>query len=209
VDPIIDLFTTVLKIAVFGGFVLFVTNILKFKKFSNVKSEILNLQAKISQLRLALKGKVKKKSNIFRGSLKAGTTEGDMVDNALKSLCENNFECGDDFQAYFDASRKIVNYIQIQSGEGPTQTAENNFMCGDFKTEMDIVRIIKELSTLSAKVNSRIDDYNRINANQKMPKVDSLIFPSLAEIGRIFNEDDSKSKKSETPSSGDSGQNAA
>lgn len=154
------------------------------------------MQAKISQLRLALKGKVKKKANVLRGSFKGALAHGDMVDNALRELADNNFENGEDFQNYFDSSRKIINFINIQNeGDAAVNASpDKNFMSGDFKTEMDIVRIIKEMSSLSSKVNSRIDDYNRINQNQKMPKLDSLIFPSLAEISRIYNEDENVSE---------------
>jgi hypothetical protein len=191
VESIIELFNTILKIAFFGGIVLLVTKFVKFKRSSSVKSDVLNLQAKLSQLRLALKGKIKKKSNIFRGSFKTAIGEGDMIDNALKQLVDSPFESSEDFQAYFDLSRRIVNFIIVEnSGDAASQmTLENNFMCSDFKTEMDIVRIIKEMTDISSRINARIEENNRMNPNQPITKVDPLIFTSMAEINRIFNEE--------------------
>ncbi|MEQ1721833.1 MAG: hypothetical protein ABL930_01565 [Pseudobdellovibrio sp.] len=188
-ESIIELFNTVLKIAFLGGIVLLVTKFVKFKRSSSVKSDVLNLQAKLSQLRLALKGKIKKKSNIFRASFKTAIGAGDMIDNALKQLVDSPFESSEDFQAYFDLSRRIVNFIIVEnSGDAASNmTLENNFMCSDFKTEMDIVRIIKEMTDISSRINARIEENNRMNPNQPISKVDSLVFTSMVEINRIFN----------------------
>lgn len=207
VESIIELFNVILKIAFFGGIVLLITKFVRFKRSSSVKSDVLNLQAKLSQLRLALKGKIKKKSNIFRGSFKAPITEGDMIDNALKQLVDNPFESSDDFQGYFDLSRRIVNFIQVEnSGDAAANVnVENNFMCSDFKTEMDIVRVIKEMTDISSKINSRIEENNRMSPNQPIAKVDSLIFTSMVDINRIFKEDTHTSSfKPSAPSSDDS-----
>ena len=187
-DSIIDLFNLTLKIAVLGGFVLLITKFVKFKKHSNAKADIQNLQAKLSQLRMALKGKIKRKANVFRSSFKTGISEGDMVDNALKDLNENKFETSHDFQEYFDLSRRIVNLIQSESGEPNTNTVENDFMCSELKTEMEIVRCIKDMSDISAKINSRIEEFNKTNS-PTIPKVDSLVFSALADINRIFKSD--------------------
>lgn len=193
VDAIIDLFNMVLKIAFFGGFLLLASNLVKYKKSSNIKAEVQNLQARLSKLRLSLKGKVKKKSNIFRASFtKTAISEGDMMDNALKELTENPFETSENFQNYFDHSRKIVNFIQVESKTEPNETdnLENNFMCSDFKTEMDIVRIIKEMSTICARINRRVEDNNVAYPSQPLKKVDAMVFESLADIDRIFKSDD-------------------
>ena len=188
-DSLIDLFNTVLKIAFFGGFILLIINILKFKKNKSIKTEILNLQAKLSKARMALKGKVIKKSRIFRASFtKTTITEGDMLDNALKELASISFETSESFQKYFDLSRKIVNFIQIENKQESDKTSdlENNFMCSDFKTEMDIVRIIREMTNLSARVNNRIQSNNTSNPSKSIKKIDSLIFDSIVDINRIF-----------------------
>ncbi len=192
-DSILELFNTILSVAFFGGVLLMAFKIAKFKKFNGVKSEIQNLQARLSQFRLALKGKMKKKANTFRASFKSAVSEGDMIDKALRQLCENKFETGEDLQAYFDLSRRIVNFIHVENGTDATTPAslENNFMCSDFKTEMDIVRIIKEMCELSSRINERIDEHNRINPGHILARVDSMQFSSQTEITRIFREDPS------------------
>ncbi len=192
-DSIIDLFNLVLKIAFFGSILLVASNIVKYKKSSNIKTEIQNLQARLSKLRLSLKAKVKKKSHVFRSSFtKTAITEGDMIDVALRELLENPFDTSEQFQKYFEQSRKIVNFIQVETGEEPSQTSdlENNFMCSDFKTEMDIVRIIKEMSTISSRINSRVEDNNRSYPGQPLKRVDGMAFESLNEINRIFKTDE-------------------
>lgn len=193
-DSIIDLFNMVLKIAFFGGVLLVASNIVRYKKSSNIKTEIQNLQARLSKLRLSLKSKVKKKSQIFRSSFsKTAITEGDMIDVALKELIENAFETSDQFQMYFEQSRKIVNFIQVETASESSQTndLENNFMCSDFKTEMDIVRIIKEMSTISSRINSRVEDNNRAYPGQLLKSVDGMLFDSLNEVNRVFKTDES------------------
>ena len=138
--------------------------------------------------------KVKKKSHVFRSSFtKTAITEGDMIDVALRELLENPFDTSEQFQKYFEQSRKIVNFIQVETGEEPSQTSdlENNFMCSDFKTEMDIVRIIKEMSTISSRINSRVEDNNRSYPGQPLKRVDGMAFESLNEINRIFKTDES------------------
>lgn len=189
VDSIIDLFNLVLKIAFFGGVLLIASSLVKYKKSSNIKAEVQNLQARLSKLRLSLKAKVKKKSQIFRGSFtKTPIAEGDMIDNALKELIDNPFDTSEQFQKYFEVSRKVVNFIQIETKTEPTENdaLENNFMCSDFKTEMDIVRIIKEMSNISARINRRVDENNTAYPSQLLKKVDAMEFESLADINRIF-----------------------
>lgn len=167
-------------------------NIVKHKKSTNIKTEIQNLQARLSKLRLSLKSKVKKKSQVFRASFtKTAITEGDMIDVALKELVENAFETSEQFQMYFEQSRKIVNFIQVETSEAPQPSdLENNFMCSDFKTEMDIVRIIKEMSIISARINGRVEDNNRTFPSQLLKRVDGMAFESLKEVDRIFKTDE-------------------
>lgn len=193
-DSIIDLFNLVLKIAFVGGILLIASNIVKYKKSSNIKNEVQNLQARLSKLRLSLKSKVKKKSNIFRSSFtKTAIAEGDMVDVALKELVENPFETSEQFQNYFELSRKIVNFIQVETKTEPgkNEVLENNFMCSDFKTEMDIVRIIKEMNLISTRINNRVEDNNRTYPSQLLKPVDAMNFVSMSDVNRIFKTEDS------------------
>ena len=187
-DSILDLFNVVIKIALFGGGAFIAFNMMKSKKFNNVKTDVQNLEAKLAQLRLALKGKVKKKSNVFRSMSKTAIIEGDLLDGLLKNLCDVKFESSEDFQRYFDFSKQLVSIIQIESsGENASaQMIDNSYMTSDFKTEMDIVRIIKEMTDLSSRINSRIDEHNRTGIGQKLKRVDGLVFPAMTEVNRIF-----------------------
>lgn len=190
-DAIFDLFNVILKLILGCGVVFIGLTFLKSKKFLNAKNDIQNLQARLSQLRLALKGKIKRKSNVFRASIKANIVEGDIYDSTLKSLTEVKLENSEDFQAYFDISKQLVKIVQI-SGDGenvPSHMADNNYMSSDFKTEMDIIRLIKEMCDLSSKINSRVEEHNR-TSTQKLQRVDSLVFPSITEVNKVFKGDD-------------------
>ena len=151
-----------------------------------------NLQARLSQLRLALKAKAKRKSNALRAMFKSGIAEGDHFDNTIKSLSDVKFETSEDFQNYFEISRQLVKMIQIDTGgEGMSQQAiENNFMSNDFKTEMDILKIIKEMSDLSARINNRVIEHNR-TSSQKLEKIDPIVFAAMTEVNRVFKGEDS------------------
>jgi hypothetical protein len=191
VDVIFDLFSVMLKLILGCGVIFIGLTFLKSKKFLNAKNDIQNLQARLSQLRLALKGKIKRKSNVFRAGIKANIVEGDIYDSTLKSLVEVKFESSEDFQNYFDISKQLVKMVQVSNdGENvPSHVAENNYMSSDFKTEMDIIRLIKEMSDLSNKINSRVEEHNR-TSTQKLQRVDSLVFPSITEVNKVFKGDD-------------------
>ncbi len=161
-ESIFDLISIVVKISLFGGAVFLVLSVFKTKKLSSFKNDVQNLQARLSQLRMALKGKVKKKSNVIRASYASSIVEGDQFDQAVQQLVNNKFESSDDFQDYFDTSRKLVRMLQIESKEPlPETSVENNYMSHDFKTEMEIMRIIKDMCDLSAKINVRIEEHKR------------------------------------------------
>jgi hypothetical protein len=189
VDAIFDLLNTVIKITLVAGGAFIVFNVMRSKKFNSTKTDLQNLQARLSQLRLALKAKVKRKSNIFRTMIKTAIIEGDLFDTSTRNLIDVKFETSDDFQEYFDVSRQIVSMINVENGTAHEAATENNFMSSDFKTEMDIIRIIKEMVDLSAKINARVEDHNR-TSSQKLKKVDPLVFASITEINRVFKADD-------------------
>ena len=197
-EAIFDLINIVVKISLFAGAVFIALNFFRTKKLTSFKTDIQNLQARLSQLRMALKGKVKKKSNVLRAACTQAVVEGDMFDSALQQLVNNKFESSDDFQDYFDTSRKLVRTLQIDSKEPVAEhSIENNYMSHDFKTEMEIVRIIKDMCDLTGKINSRIEEHKR-TSGQKIPRVDSLVFPAITEVNRIFNTED-KSDSDTTP----------
>jgi len=189
VDAIFDLLNMVIKITLAAGALFITFGVVRSKKINSTKTDLQNLQARLSQLRLALKAKVKRKSNVLRTMIKTSIIEGDFFDTSTRSLLDVKFETSDDFQTYFDISRNIVGMIHVENGTTAEANSENNFMSNDFKTEMDIIRIIKEMMDLSARINSRVEEHNR-TSSQKMLKVDSLSFPSSSEVHRVFKVDD-------------------
>ena len=209
-DVIFELFTVVLKLILGCGVVFIGLTFLKSKKFSNAKNDIQNLQARLSQLRLALKGKIKRKSNVFRAGIKANIVEGDIYDSTLKSLTEVKLETSEDFQTYFDISKQLVKMVQL-SGDGasmPSHMTDNNYMSSDFKTEMDIIRLIKDMSDLSSKINIRVEEHNR-TSSQKLQRVDSLVFPSITEVNKVFKGEDELTSTSLSDSTTKSGNKAS
>ncbi len=187
---IFDLIQLVIQITLFGGVTFIVFNMVRSKKFKSAKTDIQYLQARLSQLRLALKAKVKRKSNVFRSMMKTAIVEGDLFDTSLKSLVEVNFNTGQDFQKYFETSKQLFNIASVDNkGTGLAEhTNENDYMSNDFKTEMDIIRIIKEMVDLNSKINHRVEEHNRTNT-QKLERVESLMFPLITEVNRVFNVD--------------------
>lgn len=199
-DAIFDLFNLILKIVFIGGGAIFIINMLRSSKFKNIKQEVEILQAKLSQYRLALRAKVKKKSQTFRVAFKTPVADGDQIDKVLVSLYENKFEQGEDFQNYFETSRKIVQFLKMDSGEVAATEEnqaqnDNTFMSSDFKLEMDIVRLIKHMSDLSARIHESVQEYNSRTrkASAKIPSFEAIQFPALAEINRIFSGSESAS----------------
>jgi len=195
VDAIYELLNTVIKLTLAAGALFIAFSVVRSKKINSTKTDLQNLQARLSQLRLALKAKVKRKSNILRTMIKTSIIEGDLFDTSTRSLLDVKFESSDDFQSYFDISRNIVGMIHVENGTTGEATSENNFMSNDFKTEMDIIRIIKEMMDLSSKINSRVEEHNR-TSSQKLHKVDSLSFASSREVHRVFKVDDSGTEAS-------------
>jgi len=195
-DAMFDLIIYLLKFSMAGGFLLLALKLMRIKKSSTIKAEVLHLQAKLSRARMALKGKIKKKSNVFRALIKVALTEGDPIDTSLKQLTENNLETSQDFQNYFDVSRKIVSLIHDDTNKNANSAAEvgieNDFMCSDFKTELDIIRIIKQMTDLSAKINILVETNNQGNPNYPLEKVDDLIFSSLVDVNRVFKDDNTQ-----------------
>lgn len=188
-DAIYELLNTVIKISLAAGALFFTFSVVRSKKINSTKTDLQNLQARLSQLRLALKAKVKRKSNVLRTMIKSSIIEGDVFDTTTRSLLDVKFETSEDFQSYFDISRNIVGMIHIDNGTIGEAGAENNYMSNDFKTEMDIIRIIKEMIDLSSKINNRVEEHNR-TSSQKLQKVDSLNFASSSEVHRVFKGDE-------------------
>ncbi|MBC7419165.1 MAG: hypothetical protein H7328_00420 [Bdellovibrio sp.] len=193
-ESIFGLLTILFNLTLVGGVVMFIFKVLKFRKKSDFKNEIDNLQAQISLLRISLKAKVKKKSFTFRSQFPKPLITGDLIDTALNELIENKLETGKELQAYFDLSRRINSFLVVNiQGYSPIE----DFMSNDFKNEISIIRLIKDISSLSARLNKRSDSYNLTNQSAKLATVDNLIFTSMIEVNRIFN--DTPEVHEETP----------
>lgn len=171
-------------------FVFFTIRILKGRKSSGIKNNILNIQASISLLRISLKSKIKRKANSFHSRFVKPINAGDPIDLAINELSENKFETGEDFQNYFELSKRINGYISTDvigvSKELISQEQFEDYMGPDYKNELSIIRVIKEITELTSILNNRIDNYNFINAENKIAKSDPLVFPALIEVNRVF-----------------------
>lgn len=197
-----DLAIMLLQFVSAAGVILLGLKFMKKQQIESAKSKILQMQARLSKARMTLKGKVQRKAIIFRSTFKTPIFAGDQFDTALKRLNDNNFDTGADFQNYFDTSRQIVSLIHADpksrpnAGDNPT-VLENDFMSKELKTEMDIIRIIKEISDVSAKLNERIDGFNFKFPSHAIEKVDPIYFTSMADVNRVFKSDSgsSSSKK--------------
>jgi hypothetical protein len=181
-----------------GAAIVFVIRFIQFRKSKESKNEIQTLQAKVSMLRMALKSKVKKKANSFRAKFVKSVNVGDPIDTALGELMDNKFETGDDFQHYFDLSKRINSYInaEIQSSNEANSSAFSHankkledFMGPDLKNELGIIRIIKEITEASTKHNSKAELFNKLNPKAKIHLLNPLQFSSLAEVSRIFRDE--------------------
>lgn len=182
-DSIFSLITFLINLSLAGGAIILTIKVLKFRKKSDYKNEIDNLQAKISLMRISLKSKVKKKSFTFRSQFPKALNSRDVYDTALNALIENPLETGNDLQNYFDLSRQINTYISFQV---PGYAPSEDFMSNDFRNEIEIIRLIKDISSLSARLNKKIDAYNNSKPTVKLPAVDNLIFTAMMEVNRIF-----------------------
>ncbi len=185
------------NITLAGAVFLFAFKYVQFRKNSNSKNELDALQAKVSMLRMALKSKVKKKANSFRAKFVKPINSGDSIDLSISELCENKFEKGEDFQAYFDLSKRINSYvnaemksnIEVGTSNQDVKNKIEDFMGSDIKNELAIIRIIKEMTDTTTKYNAKADSFNKANPKSKTSLLDPLIFPALADVSRIFNDD--------------------
>ncbi len=189
---------------------------IEYKKKSEAKNFIQSLNAKLSILRINLKGKVKKKSYKYRSLFKNGVSPGDPIDLVLNELIELNLETGEELQKYFDLSKRINSLLSteshrssIRSAEKLAKIAEKNerpespdnalaaqdqvekigqedFMGTDFKSEISIIRLIKDMVEISIILNKRVDAYNTLNPKSPIPNVNPLAFLSMSEVNRIF-----------------------
>lgn len=195
-----------------AAFALFVFKFIQARKNSGEKNQIQNLNAKLSMVRMTLKAKIKGKSNKYRALFKFGITAGDPVDLLLNELIGLSLENGDDLQRYFDISKQINSLIVAeaakeaakevarQSLDGKTDQpardtshiGKEDFMGTDFKSEIAILRLIKEMVEVSVALNKRIDHFNSASPKNPIARVNPLSFSSYIEVNRVFVSDKSE-----------------
>ena len=69
---------------------------------------------------------------------------------------------------------------------GFEQIGKEDFMGTDFKSEIAILRLIKEMVDVSKLIHTRIENYNMTNLKQPIAPVKIITFPALAEVNRVF-----------------------
>lgn len=213
-NTILNILSMLFDFTLFGGIVLFVIKFFHHRKNMRAKTQIQNLEAKASMIRMSLKGKVKKKVNTYKSHFVTPVNSGDSIDSHLDLLLENKFESSQDFQNYFDHSKKINSIIKIaiesandkKKNKSSTSISsppveenkqqpisENHikyedFMGSDFKNEMAIIRLIKEMADTCLLLNERIIFYNKLNPKSKYKPVEELVFSAMSDVNRIFRE---------------------
>lgn len=203
-DSIYTLLTYLIELTVFGSFCLFCFKMLEHKRNVEAKNYIQSLHAKVSMLRINLKSKIKKKSYKYRALFKGAVSNGDPIDLALVELIEIKLETGEELQRYFDLSKRInallitensKNSKRIEKGdntdkpqiqEPQIEIGKEDFMGTDFKSELSIIRVIKDMVEISALVNRKIEAYNLSNQKASLPLANNLNFPSMTEVNRVF-----------------------
>ena len=199
-DSVITFIGYIINLTLLGAFALFCFKFLQAKKNSNQKNQIQNLNAKLSMLRMTLKAKIKSKSYKYRALFKTGVTSGDPIDLALNELLTLSLENGDDLQRYFDISKRINSLLVTENTheallnkKDPSintkeivQVGKEDFMGTDFKSEIAILRLIKEMVEVTEIINKRIDYFNSVYPKLPIARLNSLNFPSLMEVNRVF-----------------------
>ncbi len=206
-DSLLNFMSYIFNFTVLAAFSLFCFKFIQARKNSGEKNQIQNLNAKLSMLRMTLKAKIKGKSHKYRALFKAGIGAGDPVDVLLNELISLSLENGDDLQRYFDVSKKINSLLMAEAAKEAARESfeakkdqvakdtshigKEDFMGTDFKSEIAILRLIKEMVEISSVLNKRIDHYNLSGSKNPISRVNSLSFPSFVEVNRVFVTDSS------------------
>lgn len=201
--------------------VFFVLNFLRNKKKDSIHDEIKNIEAKMANMRLILKAKVKKKSNFFRATSPVPIKTGDPFDLAATELSDLNFEKNEEFEKYFTISKQLNTYIKLslvkkQGDEAaavpqeaayvdlksvvtiaPQETPE--FMTTDIKNEFTIIKIIHEMIIVSKTLKKKIEDFNFTHHKTPISIPQVIQFASIAEIKKIFSSEAPIPQKTENP----------
>jgi hypothetical protein len=166
-----------------GGALFFIIRLLQFQRNLHSKNELQKIQARISILRINLKGKVKKRANSFRNYFVKSIVPGENYDRDLNEILEIKFETSADFQKYFDLIQGLHSFVSsLTLLEHPA----DKYIAGDEQTELMILRIVKEMQHASALYNNKIENFNKLNPKTKWGEIDPMQFSAMTEIDRIL-----------------------
>lgn len=164
----------------------FVIDMTKRKKLDAVNQQLQSADARLSQLRMALKTKVKRKSTVFRSMYNKSITIGSMFDVSVKSLLQIKFDVGEDFELYFNVSKEIVNILKAEKVDCWFEefSIDSDYMTNDLQLELEILRIMKEMMNATDRINSIVDEHENEFKSHKFTRVEKLTFPSASETDK-------------------------
>lgn len=194
-----------------------VLHILRNLKKRNLLEDIAKVEARLATLRLNLRARIKKKANRFRASYPQSITKGDPIDIATSRLMDIGFEKNSDFQDYIDLCKKINSYIEIASidiapekrSEFQNPATNSDIMGTDFKNEINIVRLINDMVSVSKVHSKMITKYNNFDKKVRIPQKESIYFTSLFELQKVFKNEDSTSSEDKTNNGSSTNKNNA
>lgn len=174
----------------FGTFI--VLHVLRSMKRRTLRDDISKVEAKMAAYRINLKNRVKKKAKHFKASYPSSITSGEPIDVSLSQLSELSFEKNSDFQEYIDLCKKINNFIELAKVDKGVETTQPHdadqcdFMGTDFKNEINIVRLINDMVSVSKTLNKQVGRYNHFDRRAKMISPEPINFTSLFELQKVF-----------------------
>lgn len=188
------LLTLIFKITIVGFLTFVVLQALKSVKRRALLTEIRNIEAKMASYRINLKNRVERKSKKFRATYPGNVMQGAPFDNALNQLTSITFELNSEFQIYMELCKRINALIEVARIDKHSDTAKaklaeiekSDFMCTDFKNEINIVRIINDMVNVSKTLSKQVERYNSLSGRVKKNVPESIDFPSLLELQNVF-----------------------
>lgn len=208
---IFTLITALIQATIGCTIVFFIFNFLRQKQKDIFNFEIKNLEAKMSNLRMILKAKVKKKSHFFRATAIIQIKQGDPFDLTACELAELAFENNEEFEKYFTLSKQLNKFLQLDQLKQKALEEKNSesdknisndkvdveirrkvsevdsdFMTVDVKNEFIIIKTIHEMIALSVVLNEKIGHYNLSNLKNPKTPFSIIHFPSVADVQKIF-----------------------
>lgn len=199
-------------VILFGAILYTIRYYINFVKVKSAKNDIALLNAKIMALKMALRVRVKIKLSSFRERFGKFINNGDEIDKALNEIHGIKYETGDDFQRYFDISKNVITTMKNdfrfaakfkEMGEehdhAHSEAAESAQLfqdfCGpDYKNEIALVRVIKEITDTNNKLSKKIAEFNHDNRNKKkfvpIQTMNIIHFNFLEDINAIFKDSD-------------------